>query len=662
MKKKKAKNLNRQIEAYVMLVALIAEVVITLVMVVSSFMLTNSAIHETINLMGKTTAQDIGSNLHILTERMSILALDDVLKDTEASEEAKLEVLESRKTRIEYVWLACYSIDGQKQYGDTEAPQGIASEKYYKSVVATSNIVISEPFKLNGEYQLAVTIPLKNKDSELIGYLVGSYKYDMLGDVLKRISLGKTGKAIVFNEDGVILAGYNTDDIGQNKNFYNENTSWRNDNVLDKIKDGQSGSAELSLDGTSSYVAYAPVPGTNWMLMIDAPKSEFLGIVVVAIIVAIVVSIVIMVVARVFIKRFAGEISKTLGGASHRLEELAEGNLNSEVIISNREDEIDILTKALGRTVERLNDYIGNIESTLKELSEGNYAYQIEGNFTGDFASIRTALVNITYALNRTMKQVNTASMRVSNESAVISEFAVELLSGSQEQSSALEELQQSVGVITDKSNEIDDNSRQVAQCAIEANEKVTQGNQQMSSMLSTMNDIFDSMKEITEISKMIEKISAQTRLLSLNASIEAARAGEAGKGFAVVAERIGGLAEQTAEALHQTSAIIEQANVSIQHGMDVAQRTAESLTEIEQASEQFETISDVLTSIVEEQKSVIEEINTGIISVMDIASTNQQLAAKTREKTEESLELAHSLQELVEQVKLQEGGDAYEV
>ncbi len=656
--KKKSRNLSQQIERYVMSVALIVVVVITLVMVVSSFLLTDSTIYDTIQLMGKTTSRDIDSNLHLLTERMSMLAIDDVLKDESSSEEEKLAVLETRKTRIEYVWLACYGIDGQKQYGDAEAPQSISGEKYYNLVASTANTVISEPFKLNGEYQLAVTVTMKNASSEVIGYLVGSYKYDMLGDVLSRISLGKTGKAYVINEDGVMLAGENTDVIGQNRNFYEENSSWGNDNVLEKIKDGQSGSGGLSLDGTSCYVAYSPIPGTNWMLLIEAPKSEFLGIVIIAIMVALVVSGVIMVVARIFVRRFAKDISVTLGVASHRLEELSEGNLNSEVVYSNRDDEIDILTKALGCTVGRLNDYIGNIENTLRELSEGNYAYQIEGEYTGDFASIRVALVNIERALNRTMKQVSTASMKVSDESALISEFAGELLSGSQEQSGALVSLQQSVSVVTDKSNEIDDNSRQVAQCAIEANEKVTQGNQQMSFMLSTMNDIYKSMNEITEISKMIERISSQTRLLSLNASIEAARAGEAGKGFAVVAERIGGLAEQTAEALHQTGAIIQQANESIQHGMEAAERTAESLNEIDKASEQFTAISGVLIGIVEQQKIVIEEINSGIMSVMDIASTNEDLAEKTREKTEESLELAHSLQEFVEQVKLKEGDD----
>ncbi len=658
---KKPKSLGQQIERYVMLVALIIEFAIVGVMVVSSFKLTDTAIHDTIPLMGKTSAQDIASSMHLFTERMSILSLEEVLKDASSSEADRQVVLDTRKTRIEYVWLAYYGTDGKRQYGDTNAPADIAGEKYFQMVTTTNNTVISEPFKLDSVNQLAVAITMTNAEGEAIGYLVGSYKYDILGDVLSRISLGKTGTGYILNEDGVILAGQDTDYVGQNINFYESNSSWRNTKMFERIKNGQSGSGEIVLDHASHYTAFAPIPGTNWMLLIEAPKREFLSVAVIAIIVSLTVSGVIFVGARVFVQRFSAKIAESLGGASKRLGELSEGNLTSEVTYTERNDEIDVLTQALGRTVHTLNGYIGNIENTLKELSEGNYAYPIEGDFAGDFSSIRVAMVNIEQALNQTMRQVSTASARVSDESAGISEFAGQLLRGSQEQANALEELQQSMDVVVNKSNEIDDNSKQVAQRAEEANEKVNQGNQQMSLMLNTMNEIYGSMNQITEISQMIESISSQTKMLSLNASIEAARVGEAGKGFAVVAEQIGLLSEQTAEALKQTSAIIEQANLSIKGGMEAAQKTADSLTQIDEASEEFTSISAVLTGIVEQQKQVIGEINTSILSVMDIASTNQRLAQETREKTEDSLELARSLEEFVSQVKLMEGVDVNE-
>lgn len=185
-----------------MAVSIFLAVCLTTVMSVSSIRATNNVMLDNMQVTARIAAQNISSNLHLLTERMYNLSNEEVL--TSSSDDAqKQAVLDEAKLQIEFVWLSAYDLSGQKLYGDDMAPESIADTKYYDYLTQTGNLVIGEPFYDQDVLQLCVGAPIKS-DGETTGYLIGSYKYDLLNDVLSMLILGDTGSACILNEEGVI--------------------------------------------------------------------------------------------------------------------------------------------------------------------------------------------------------------------------------------------------------------------------------------------------------------------------------------------------------------------------------------------------------------------------------------------------------------------------
>ena len=646
-------NIKKKIIFFVMAVSIFLAVCLTTVMSVSSIRATNNVMLDNMQVTARIAAQNISSNLHLLTERMYNLSNEEVL--TSSSDDAqKQAVLDEAKLQIEFVWLSAYDLSGQKLYGDDMAPESIADTKYYDYLTQTGNLVIGEPFYDQDVLQLCVGAPIKS-DGETTGYLIGSYKYDLLNDVLSMLILGDTGSACILNEEGVIVGDRDTQNVIDGNNIYDMYPASKNEKVYEKILSYQTGSAMMKLGHTATYAGYAPIPGTNWALLVHAPQREFMGSVILSIVISVLLCIVLLVTAAVFIIPVAEKISVSLSAVAKRLQALAEGNLTEEVVLSDTIDETALLTGSFSKTIVSLNNYIQNIQTCLGSLADGDYTIDIPDNFRGDFSSIRESLCHITDSLNRTMLQMNQSSIEVNKNSSEVSEYAKQLHDGSLNQSVLLEQLEKSMEGITASIEKNKDNVLQIEQCSENASEKTALGDSNMQSMLDTMNEIHSAVDEIFRISQLIEDISSQTNLLSLNASIEAARAGEAGKGFAVVAAEIGHLSQQTTDALSQTVEIIQKSADIIQRGLDTASQTAKAFQEIQEVTEQYRVISSKLADTVSEQTSAVSYVNGQLVSLKNIADENRGLAEDTDKIAAGSLEQSESLREYVAQVKIKE-------
>lgn len=638
---------------YVISLSVSLGVILVILMIVTSLISTSSVLRENLQVTARISAQNISSNIHLLADRMDHLAQKSEWSDAGKSAEDMQKLIDQSKERIEFVWIAGYDTSGRKLYGDSEAPDSIVGKAYYDDLVVTQNMTIGTPEYANGLWQLSAGIPILDDEGTVLSYLIGSYKYDMLNDVLSNINIGARGIAYIVDGEGNIIADKNMSDMGVERNLYDLYSSGRNQRIFDAMLDFRTDVESIFLKGVQHYTAYSPIAGTNWTLMIAAPGADFMGTLMWSVVISILVIVALQLYTTKRTVRIADQIAGSLALATDRLTLLASGNLKDEVVFADSNQEAEVLTTALSRTVISLSVYIDSITDYLGLLSSGDYSQNVEGTFDGDFAAIREAMSLITDSLNETMNRINQASAAVRSNSSETTEYARKLYDGSIEQSDALKRLTGKMDLITDKTGEIDKNAQRVKESADRARTRVDEGQRQMGDMLGTMDSIHRDMQEIITISQLIEDISSQTSLLSLNASIEAARAGEAGKGFAVVAQEIGQLAQQTATALEKTGEIIGKASMSIDQGMRTAQDTAESFRNVNEATNEFLEISDNLIQITLQQKEAIDTASQEVQTVLSIADTNQQFAKETDETAAVSLQQVEALEQIVSMVKL---------
>lgn len=226
---------------------------------------------------------------------------------------------------------------------------------------------------------------------------------------------------------------------------------------------------------------------------------------------------------------------------------------------------------------------------------------------------------------------------------------AEELTGITMTQAASIEETSASMKEITAMTEQNTDNAKQASAMSSEAAQAASQGQVAMESMLDAIKKIKTSSDETAKIVKTIDEIAFQTNLLALNAAVEAARAGEAGKGFAVVAEEVRNLAQRSAQAAKDTTALIEESQSNADNGVAVSGEVADVLTQISGSVEEVtKLVSEVMTGS-EEQSKEVAQINQ---AVTNIDSSTQRAAANAEE-------LAASLNRF----RLRQGeniGDAY--
>jgi methyl-accepting chemotaxis protein len=258
-----------------------------------------------------------------------------------------------------------------------------------------------------------------------------------------------------------------------------------------------------------------------------------------------------------------------------------------------------------------------------------------------------------TAELDEGIAQITSASQQVATSSQSMAE-------GASQQAASLEETSASTEEITSMTRNNAQSSQSASELMTIARQTVAEGNRALEEMMTSMQEINTSSDKIAKIIKVIDAIAFQTNILALNAAVEAARAGEAGMGFAVVADEVRNLAQRSAQASRDTSALIEESIASSREGKARLENVSGVMRSITAAAEQVKTLVDAVSSGSQEQARGIEQIAK---AVAHMDGTTQSAAATAEEGASAAEELsaqAQTMSRAVRQLRvLVDGGAA---
>ena len=262
---------------------------------------------------------------------------------------------------------------------------------------------------------------------------------------------------------------------------------------------------------------------------------------------------------------------------------------------------------------------------------------------------ITIQLRTITANLSDGASQIGAGSNQVATASQTLAQ-------GASEQASSLEQTSASAEEITSMTRQNAANTGQVAQLMTTVDQRVTDGNSTLALMIASMKQINASSDKISKIIKVIDEIAFQTNILALNAAVEAARAGQAGAGFAVVADEVRNLAQRSAQAGKDTTALIEESIATSNEGSAQLQKVADVVGAITEAATQVKVLVDEVNIGSQEQAKGIEEIARALSEMDRVTQGTAAAAEESASASEEMSAQARSLSHTVDELRVMAG------
>jgi len=361
----------------------------------------------------------------------------------------------------------------------------------------------------------------------------------------------------------------------------------------------------------------------------------------------------------------AASVTKPLARIVARISALRQGDLDSPVPATERNDELGRLAGAVGEFVDTMRanavledqskaaskeqaEVVGELARGLNQLAKGLLSHRIEAEMSGDYVKLRSDFNETASALDDVIGGVLSTIGQIEQQTHQMADGTRDLAKRTENQAATLEETAAALGQITQSVRFASGQAKEVETTVSETRVQAELGGDIVKRAVVAMREIEDSAGQISAINSVIEDISFQTNLLALNAGVEAARAGDAGRGFAVVASEVRSLALRASTSANEISDLINTSSEKVAVGVELVDEAGKAIDAIVEQIQEVSTLAMQIAESSREQASSITEINSG---VTDLDRVTQQNATLVEHSSEQGRALQVAASALAEQV-----------
>lgn len=550
------------------------------------------------------------------------------------------------------------------EYDSSQAhPNGVMKGAWYQVPEKTLNETVTAPlpYIVQGKNVWLATLSAPIiANGKFLGVVGADYNLDFVQKLSEQVSSelykGSSHVSIVTAKGLVIADSRDTNTIGQSiKNIFGADTDFVQSAINKKESTVLLDEKDDKLKVISPFVLGQS--NVSWAIVIELKlelvladtnalseelkannRSDTTWQVGLGLIITLIAILALLVMAR--------NISQPILNAVNMAKTIATGQFKNRLNYRSV-DEVGQLSAALDNMAESLQAQVMIAE----KISQGDLAVSVKLASNED--QLGRALSQMVDDLNTLVGQIRSRSDVIARNADMVNGLSQSLSTGATDSASAVTQISATINEIAQQIRQSASNADKASRLSSQSVAAANNGNKLMSELQTAMMEIEASGNDINDIIRTIESIAEQTNLLALNAAIEAARAGEHGRGFAVVADEVRQLAGRSAQAVQQTSKLIETSAEKTNRGIALSKQTAESLQEIVDGASQVSGLVEEIAQAASEQSAGADQVSLGIGQIDEVTQQNSTNSDSCASSAKELTDQSEQLNKLITQFRL---------